>query len=307
MLKGKALKKGDTLGIINISSVGSLNEDRVDGIIKKLKDMGFNVVVGKSCYERYGYLAGSDETRVNDLNNMFANDQVDGIVCIKGGYGAIRVLDKIDYDLIKKHPKFFIGYSDVTAAHIALNQKANLVTFHGPMLIGEFERGISKDSYQYAKALLTGKEKVSYINPDNEELVCVVEGEIKAPIIGGNLSVLVSTLGTDYEIDTKGKILFFEEINEEVYRIDSMLAHLRLMHKLEECSGFIIGKFTKCLEEENGFTIEDLIKQYIKPLNKPTIANFQAGHVSPNYMIPFGVEAYLNATEKELVVEPAVL
>lgn len=306
MLKGKALKKGDTLGIINISSVGS-SKMKVDGIVKKLNDMGFKVVVGKSCNDQYGYLAGSDETRVNDLTKMFADDQVDGIVCLKGGYGAIRILDKIDYELIKRHPKIFIGYSDVTAAHIALNQKANLVSFHGPMLIGEFERGVSTGSYQYAKAVLTGKDRVSYINPENEEIICVVEGETKAPIIGGNLSVLVSTLGTDYEIETKGKILFIEDVNEKVYRIDSMLAHLKLTHKLEACSGFIIGKFTNCIAEEDGFTIEDLINQYIKPLNKPTIANFQAGHISPNYMIPFGVDAYLNAKEKKLVIDTAVL
>jgi len=304
MLKGKALKKGDTLGIINISSVIS-SKDKVASLVNKVKDLGFDVVVGSSCYESFGYLAGTDELRSNDLNKMFGDKKVNGIVCLKGGYGAIRILDKIDYELIKKNPKVFIGYSDVTAMHIALNQKANLVTYHGPMLIGELERGLSEETYRYAKEILTGN-KIKYENPRDDDMICLVDGEVTAPIIGGNLSVIVSTLGTEYEIDTKGKILFLEDIGEKIYRIDSMFAQLKLAHKLEDCCGFIIGKFTNCINEENGFSLEDLINQYIKPLNKPTIINFQAGHVSPNYMIPFGSQVNLNASEKLILVNQAV-
>lgn len=306
LIKGKALKKGDTIGIINISSYVK-DDTKVNTVVSNLENMGFNVKAGQTCYERYGYLAGTDEMRVHDLNMMFSDSKVDAIICLRGGFGSIRILDKIDYEMIKKNPKIFIGYSDVTAAHIAIGQKTGLVTFHGPMLIGEFENGLHELTYKYAFLVLTGKDYVEYQNPLDNEIKCLVKGEVHAPIIGGNLSVMVSTLGTEFEIDTTGKILFIEEIGEEMYRIDTMLSQLRLAKKLDKCVGIILGQFTNCKENEEEFSLNELLNQFFVPLNKPTIMNFQAGHTTPNFSIALGAEAYLNATEKKLVIESALI
>lgn len=301
MIKGKKLKKGDTIGVINMSSVlDSIN--RTDNMINKLKELGFKVKVGKSCYARYGYLAGTDNVRAVDVNEMFKDKNVDAIICLKGGYGSMRILDLIDYEMIKDNPKIFLGYSDVTAVLIALNQLSNLVTFHGPMLIGEFERGFKEETSKYLKAVLSGQNEIDYINPNTEKIQCLMEGEVSAPIVGGNLSLLVSTIGTKYEINVKNKILFIEEVNEAPYKVDRMLTQLKLAGKFNDCCGIIFGNFNNCTEENSGFEVIDIINDIVLPFKKPTIFNLQSGHCSPNLIIPFGVEAYLNAKEKKLII-----
>ncbi|HHW57415.1 MAG TPA: LD-carboxypeptidase [Clostridia bacterium] len=306
MIKPKALKFGDTLGVIAPASPTS-SEENVKKAHKKLMDMGFKVKMGKSCYERYGYLAGTDDLRAADLNNMFRDKEVNGIICLRGGYGTPRILDLIDYKLIKNNPKVFIGYSDITALHIAINQLSNLVTFHGPMvtsdIIGTFSE-FSKDSL-YNSVLYNGFNK-TIKNPVGEEIKIINGGVAEGVIIGGNLSLIVATLGTPYEIRLKGKILFIEEIGEEPYRIDRMLTQLRLSGKLHEAEGIILGDFKNCIpkspEPYDSLTLEQVIEDIIKPLNKPTLFNLKAGHCEPKVTLPFGVKARLDADKGKLTL-----
>lgn len=310
MIKPKGLKIGDTIGVVAPASPTTI--DRVEKAYEKLIGMGFKVIMGESCYSNYGYLAGTDDVRAEDLNKMFKNQEIDGIICLRGGYGTPRILDLIDYDLVKNNPKVFIGYSDITALHIAFNQLSTLVTFHGPMvssdLIGEFSQ-FSKESLY--NSILEGKFQPIIKDP-LDEITIINGGKAEGAIIGGNLSLITSTIGTPYEIDTKGKILFIEEIGEEPYRIDRMFTQLRLSKKLEETEGIILGDFNNCVAEsseyDDSLTLEEIIDQIIKPLGKPTIFNLKAGHCEPMITIPFGVKAKLDADNKVLILleEPIV-
>jgi muramoyltetrapeptide carboxypeptidase len=302
MIKPKGLKLGDTIGIVAPGS--PTTEEKVEKAYKKLKEIGFKVKLGKSCYSKHGYLAGRDELRADDLNSMFRSTEVDGIICLRGGYGSIRILDLLDYNLIRTNPKVFVGYSDITALHIAINQISNLVTFHGPMAASDLAGDISRYSLDSLfNSILSEEFDGKIINP-TEELIAINGGVVEGQIIGGNLSLITSTIGTPYEIDTKGKILFIEEIGEEPYRIDRMLNQLKLSNKLQEAEGIILGNFSNCMPEDPdmSLTLEEVIDDLIRPLNKPTLYNLQAGHCDPNITIPFGVRVRLNADRKEIVV-----
>lgn len=309
MIKPKALKFGDTVGIIAPAS--PTTDEKVKRAQEKLTEMGFKVKMGKSPYERYGYLSGSDDIRAEDVNSMFRDKEIDGIICIRGGYGTPRILDLIDYEMIKENPKVFVGYSDITALHIAFNQKANLVTYHGPMaasdMIGNFS-DFSRDNLY--RAIMNNEPMGKISNPEGEEIVTINGGIAEGTIIGGNLSLIVDTIGTPFEIDVKGKILFIEEIGEEPYNIDRMLNQLRLSGKLHEASGIILGDFNNCEagKHDENLTLEQVINDHIKPIGKPTIYNLQAGHCEPMVTLPFGVRARLDADKKELtILESATL
>jgi len=266
--------------------------------------MGFKVKLGKSCYSKYGYLAGRDELRAEDLNSMFRDTEVDGIICLRGGYGTIRILELLDYNLIRANPKVFVGYSDITVIHIAINQISNLVTFHGPMAASDLAGDISKFSLESLFNSILHEDFDGNLKNPTEELITINGGVAEGQIIGGNLSLIASTIGTPYEIDTKGKIIFIEEIGEEPYRIDRMLNQLKLSNKLQEAEGIILGNFSNCMPEDPdmSLTLEEVIDDLIRPLNKPTLYNLQAGHCDPNITIPFGVRVRLNADRKEIVV-----
>lgn len=302
MIKPKKLKLGDTIGIVAPGS--PTTEEKVEKAYEKLKEMGFKVKLGKSCYSKYGYLAGRDELRAEDLNSMFRDTEVDGIICLRGGYGTIRILELLDYNLIRANPKVFVGYSDITAIHIAINQISNLVTFHGPMAASDLAGDISKFSLESLFNSILHEDFDGNLKNPTEELITINGGVAEGQIIGGNLSLIASTIGTPYEIDTKGKIIFIEEIGEEPYRIDRMLNQLKLSNKLQEAEGIILGNFSNCMPEDPdmSLTLEEVIDDLIRPLNKPTLYNLQAGHCDPNITIPFGVRVRLNADRKEIVV-----
>jgi muramoyltetrapeptide carboxypeptidase len=303
LIKPKALKLGDTIGIIAPASP-TINEN-IKAAEDKLIELGFKVKVGKSPYERYGYLSGTDSTRANDINEMFMDKEIKAIICIRGGYGTPRILELLDYEAIKKNPKIFVGYSDITALHIAFTQKCNLVTYHGPMLSSDMIKDFSEFSKDELFKTLMDPEPLGKIsNPQGEEVVTINGGIAEGTIIGGNLSLIVATIGTPYEIDVKGKLLFIEEIGEEPYKIDRMLNQLRLSGKLEDASGIILGDFNNCEsgKHEENLTLSQVIDDHIKPLKKPTIYNLQAGHCDPMVTLPFGVMARLDADKGELTI-----
>jgi len=303
-MKPRVLKVGDTIGVVAPSSPSKLGESEIVG--KLLKEFGFKAKLGKSCFSSYGYLAGSDEIRANDINNMFLDTEVDGIICLRGGYGTPRILDKLDYDLISKNPKVFVGYSDITAIHIALNNKCDLVTFHGPMVASDIAKQFDDFSkLSFLKAITTTEPMGELYNPEGEQIECLEGGIAEGKIVGGNLSLIAATIGTPYEINTKGKLLFIEDIDERPYRVDRMLTQLRLAGKLEQCSGIILGDFNNCIpnECEDSLTLMEVFMDIIKPLGKPTIYNFKAGHCEPKITVPFGVDAILDANEGQLIIK----
>ncbi len=303
MIKPKALKLGDTIGIIAPAS--PTTDERVIKAQERLIQMGFKVKMGKSPYERYGYLSGTDVVRAEDINTMFKDKEVDGIICIRGGYGTPRILQLLDYQAIKDNPKIFVGYSDITALHIAFTQIAGLVTYHGPMvasdMIGDFS-DFSKDNL--FRAIMNTEPMGKISNPEGEEITTINGGIAEGTIIGGNLSLIADTIGTPYEIDVKGKILFIEEVGEEPYNIDRMLNQLRLSGKLQEANGIILGDFNDCesKKHDENLTLEQVINDQIKPIGKPTIYNLQAGHCNPMVTLPLGVKARLDADKKELII-----
>ena len=233
MIKPKALQKGDRVAIISPASPS--DKSLIDEYIGSLNKLGLKVIVGESCLSEHGFLSGTDDIRANDINCMFADKNIKGIFALRGGYGCARLLDLIDFKLIKKNPKIFIGYSDITALHIAINQKSKLITYHGPMISTELIKGLDEYSADYYKKFIFGYDKVDELfNPEGYNLEIINPGIASGELIGGNLSLICSSLGTKYEINTKNKILFLvfisylvpkeEQINDKFPPISSPLA-----------------------------------------------------------------------------------
>ncbi|HBN82701.1 MAG TPA: LD-carboxypeptidase [Clostridiales bacterium] len=309
MIKPKQLKKGDCIGLLAPS--GPVDDTSViHDMVEGLKNLGFFVKEAKCCYEKYGYLAGKDQERADDVNSFFQDKSIDGILCMKGGYGASRILDLLDYDAIAKNPKVFIGYSDITALHLALNKKCRMVTFHGPVgydVAGEF------DAYTKAfflKAVMSDEPIGQMFNPQEREILFLYGGKAKGSIIGGNLSLVAGTIGTPYEIDTKGKLLLLEDIGEEPYRVDRMLMQLQMSGMLSDCNGIILGDWKNCDPEhpEKSLSLNEIFTDILLPLRKPIIHNVAAGHCKQKLTVPFGVEALLDADACTVTVtESAVI
>ena len=310
MLKGKKLQFGDTIGLIGPSGAVR-KEGAVDRAIQYMKDLGFNVKVGESAHARYGYLSGSDELRARDVNAMFADPEVDAIICTRGGYGTMRMLDMLDYDTIRANPKIFIGFSDITAMHIAFQERCGLVTFHGPMATSwndNFPDGFTKPAI--LNAIMRDEPLGELVNaPDYHARETVNSGCAEGMLVGGNLSLIAGTIGTPYEINTKDRIFFIEEVGERTYCVDRMLTQLRLAGKFDDCAGVVFGDFADCPVEypEFGLTLEEIIRDVAAPCGKPMFTGLQAGHVSPSLTLPFGVKVRMDADACSLTVLEAAV
>ncbi|MDQ3048236.1 MAG: LD-carboxypeptidase [Bacteroidota bacterium] len=293
-VKPAALKPGDTIAIS--SPAGAVWDDvQTEKFISIISELGFKVKRGETLISRYGYFAGDDVFRAKELNELFADKEIKGIFCMKGGWGCARILDKLDYDLIRKNPKVILGFSDITSLLIALNAKAGLITFHGP--VGN--SGWNDFTVGYFKKLLIEKEKVLYSSTgkveDNPVTIC--GGKAKGILIGGNLSVVASMMGSEFLPSWKDKILFLEEVKEEPYRIDRMLTQLKLAGVMEMISGIVIGKCVKCLAEEpqKAFTYEQVLEQHLKPLGIPAFYGAMIGHIENKFTLPLGALAEIDA------------
>lgn len=302
MIKPERLKKGDTIGVISPSSPS--DREDVDRLEQELISQGFKVKMGKSPYERNKYLAGTDELRAEDINGMFADREVDAILCVRGGYGSPRLLDRLDYDLIGRNPKIFMGFSDITALHIGFTQISNMVTYHGPMGTVDIKDGLDEFSRaSLIDVLMSGQEGIILENPKDVDLQVIVDGLGEGEIIGGNLSLIADTMGTPYEIETRGKLLFIEEISEKPRNIDRMLNELRLAGKFEDACGIILGDFNDCdIDDQNSFSLMEVLEGYFKDLDIPVVYDFKSGHCQPMITIPFGVRARLDTAKKQVVL-----
>lgn len=297
LLKPKALELGDTIGIIAPSSPAP--KDTMEKSLGIFMQYGYRVKLGETINAQYGYLSGTDEMRAQDVNRMFADSEVDAIFCLRGGYGTPRILDKIDYESIRNNPKIFVGYSDITALHVAIHKNTGLVTFHGPM-VAELAKTMDPLTWPTLFQHLTNGGPVGrYAEPLDMFQYTLTDGVVEGPLVGGNLCLLVAALGTPYEIDTKDKILFVEDIGEEPYSIDRMLTQLKLAGKLESAKGIIFTDFSEDEPKQykNSLTMEQILNDIVKPLGIPSYYGLKAGHCQPNLTLPYGVHTRLNATE----------
>jgi muramoyltetrapeptide carboxypeptidase len=293
-IKPKALQTGDTVAIS--SPAGAVwDQNQIEIFSNILKSFGFNVIKGKTLTEKYGYFAGTDEIRANELNELFANSNVKGIFCMKGGWGCARILEKLDYEIIRKNPKVLIGFSDITALLLAITHHTGLITFHGP--VGN--SGWNDFTKNVFKSVVIEKNSFEFPgNPFHELLpVTINRGIATGELFGGNLTVLTSLLGSKYVPDFKNKILFLEEAKEEPYSIDRMLTQLKLCGVLDEISGFVFGKCAKCTAEDpqKAFTFEEVLLQHIKPLKIPAFYGAMIGHIEHKLTVPIGINATINA------------
>lgn len=301
MKRPVGLKAGDRVAVIAPASpVKEALEETLDKVRDNILGLGYEPVIYPSCYDKYGYLAGEDSVRLKDLHDAFSDVSIQGIICLRGGYGTPRLLQRIDYDLIGRHPKIFLGYSDITALHTVFNQKSHLITYHGPMA-----PDLRHDPYS-EKSLrdhLSGLYLESaFENPVNQSFEVITSGYGKGMLCGGNLSLLVASLGSPYEIDTTGKILFIEEVDEEVYAIDRMLNALALAGKFDDCSGIILGTWSDCRPGDYGMPLRMAIETLIQPCGKPMINGLQAGHTYPQMTLAMGEMIEMDVTDTKVTI-----
>jgi len=309
-LKPKRLSSGDTIGLIAPSSNTWENQE-IYFAMDILRSFGFKVKPGKFLFQRHGYLAGFDKQRASDLNAMFADNSVDGIICLRGGYGSPRILPEIDYALITNHPKVFLGYSDVTALLNAIYARSGLMTFHGPIAKQNFSDYTLNN---FKKILFEPQTNIELATPPffepmegraekDNRLTVVSPGKASGRLIGGNLSLMVKLIGSPFEPDYKGKILFLEDVEEAPYRIDGMLTHLRLAQRLDQLAGIVFGKCTQCeVTDGNSLSVEQVLQDRLGDLGIPVLSGVMIGHIDDMATIPVGASATLDATNKRLVL-----
>lgn len=310
-LKPRVLKPGDKVAIIAPSTPA--DPEKVKRSERGIRALGLIPTYYPSCFEHHGHLAGVDKIRLKDIHDAFSNPDISGVICMKGGSGATRLLDKIDYSLIEANPKLFVGYSDITALHLAFQKKCNLVTVHGPMALSDmfaYEGDtVTLDPYtaKWYKSNLFNPDPLGTVeNPADQPLKTINGGIATGELVGGNLSLLLSTLGSPYEIDTRGKILFIEEVHESAYVVDRMLSALALAGKFKDAAGIVLGTFTNCNPEKktsykgSDLSLDEIFNEVVKPWDKPTVLNLYGGHNTPQLSFPLGVSVRLDADARTL-------
>ncbi|WP_426234987.1 S66 peptidase family protein [Pseudomonas sp. TWP3-2] len=297
-----ALPSEGLIGVIAPAGPATLDTDKA---VQWMRARGYGLRVFPGVYEKDGYLAGSDDVRLNDLHAAFADPEVDAIICLRGGYGTPRLLDQIDFDLLSRNAKPFIGYSDITALHLAISRYAGFVTFHGPLLnadlLGDKEPPTVTSFFAMLRGQLTAGSVLNH--PVAWPLTTLEPGIAHGRLLGGNLAMLTAVMGTPYEMDAEGVILFLEDINEPLYRIDRMLTHLRLAGVLGKLRGVLVGDVAGVDTD----ALNRLLKQTFAPLRIPVLSGWRSGHCNPNLTLPMGALVRLDAGKKELMLEQDVV
>ena len=314
ILKPRRLAAGNTIGLVAPAGPSS-DDESVRFSIELLESFGFQVKQGQHVFERDQYLAGDDRDRAADVNAMFADDKVDAIFTLRGGYGTQRILPLLDYDVIKKNPKVFIGSSDITGILIAMHERTGLVGFHGPSAGGNYSDYALEE---WRKVLWQPADRTRIAAPPPiETRPGLVEkknritrfsgGAAEGRLIGGNLTLVSTLMGTPFEPDFRDRIIFLEDVNEAPYRIDRMLTQLWLAGKLQHAAGIAFGKFTKTEDDGNTFSIEEIIQRRCGSLGIPVVGGLMIGHIADKTTVPMGIRARLDADAGSLeLLEPAV-
>jgi muramoyltetrapeptide carboxypeptidase len=312
--KPARLRKGQTIGIVAPASNVDENEE-TRFAIDVIRSFGFEVKLGEHIFARTQYLAGTDRERADDVNRMFADTGVDAIFCLRGGYGTPRMLPFLDYDVIRSHPKILLGYSDITALLLAIHKMTGLIGYHGPIArqnfsdytLSEFKRVLfNPKSTTVIGSPPPFETREGYVDDENR-ITRFVGGTARGRLVGGNLSLLTTLLGTPYEPDFEKRILFLEDVGESPYSIDRMLTQLWLAGRLQQVAGIAIGKFTDTDTSGNSYSVEEVIRMRCEPLGVPTIRGLMFGHVDDQTVVPIGINAELDADAGTLtLLEPAV-
>lgn len=310
VLKPKRLSEGDTVGVIVPASM-VFELDSIDRGREQLEALGFRVKIGAHARGRYGNLAGRDRERAEDINAFFADPDVKGVIAFSGGWGTPRLLPYLDYDAIRRNPKVLMGFSDITGLLNAVHRKTGLVTFHGPNADSRYEPYTLENM---RRVVMSAEPPGTLSNPakrpedliDRENRIVVLrEGVASGRLVGGNLTLVASTIGTPYEIDTDGAILFLEDTHEELYRIDRMLTQLWLAGKLERLAGFVFGRCTDCPIEGPALSMGELLRERFGHV--PSIWGLSFGHIEKKLTLPIGVSATLDASAKTLSITEAAV
>ena len=298
------LQRGDTVGIVTLAS--PYPAENINQAVANLKNSGLNVVLGKHVYAQTGIVAGTDEQRASDLMDMFVDKRVKMILSTRGGTGAFGVLPYLDYNIIASNPKIVSGYSDISIVLNVLNQFTGLITFNG-LLLEDFVPTTPEYNFtSFYTAVSTFQSPRQILNPPNIPIKSLVPGNVTGRIVGGNLTSIVDSLGTPYEIDTKGKILLLEEQSEPSTKIYRYLNHLKIAGKFRDCAGIIMGECTNCIEAY-GKSWDDVINDLLIPLGKPLITNLTTSHGIYKATIPIGANVNLDSRNGKItVLEPAV-
>ncbi|WP_153721102.1 S66 peptidase family protein [Sporosarcina cascadiensis] len=303
-VKPQQLQRGDTIGIVTLGS--PLAANRITEGIRMLQSMGYKVVVGEHVYSANGFLAATPRQRASDLMKMFTNPEVKLILPTRGGVGVASILPFLDFTVIKQNPKIVSGYSDITILLNVLFEYADLISFQSLLLLDFNSRTPAYNFNQFFAATSSVTAPWQIINPPEVPLIGAVPGNVTGPIVGGNLTSFVGTLGTSYEINTEGRILLLEETHEPVNTVYRYLTHLAMAGKFEDCAGIIMGQCTNC-ETAYGKSYVDLINEFLVPLGKPLLTNLATAHDYYKAAIPIGASMNMDTVNRKLtVMEPVV-
>ncbi len=310
-IKAKKLNKGDRVAIIAPGTAVSSPDD-----IKKVRDVadyfGLEAVFGKNVESGSGYKTRSVKERVDDIHWAFSDNSINAVFCIRGGYGSASLLDSIDFEIIKNNPKIFCGYSDITALHLAIYKLTGLVTFHGPVMLSAFD-DITINSFE---KVFFENELIEYKNPESNKLrnynpIHIIKaGKANGELVGGNLTLICSLMGTKYEIETKNKILFIEDVGEEPYKLHRMLTQLIVSKKIDSIKGLIIGKCNDCNSKSNNtWDMSEMEVYYdlLRTYNIPIMYGHLIGHTNSQFILPLGIEITINTDDKSLIFSEKAL
>jgi muramoyltetrapeptide carboxypeptidase len=298
------LREGDTIAIVAPGSTVE-HPDLLDPGIRMLENMGFRVRLDDRIFQSSRYLAGEDHSRAEELMRAFEDRSVRAIMALRGGYGCSRLIPLLMEKRLRRNPKVFMGFSDITTLHLFFRRRFGWITFHGPMAAAQGFGSMSADQQHHLTALWTDPDYRAALR--FPQLETIVPGTAEGVLTGGCLSLVVTSIGTAYEIRTDGKILLLEDHGEPPYRLDRMLTHLQLAGKLESIAGMVLGDFPGCEPGHGNYTAMDTLREIVGKLRVPVLANFPVGHGAENWALPLGARVRVDAEERSLsFLEPAV-
>ncbi len=304
-----ALRPGMTVALVSPASPLK-DRSEYDRAVKRMRARGLKPRMSSTAREALGYLAGEDRARGRDLNAAFADEDVDAVWCLRGGYGCLRTLPHVDFDIIRRHPKVFVGYSDITVLHLAIQKLVGLVTFHGPMPGSQIPDASWADVERVVMADAAAGRIGAESSGEAAGPLTLRGGVAEGPLTGGNLSLLTRLMGTPFEPDLRGRILFLEDVGEAPYRVDGMLSQLRLAGKLQACAGVVFGHFTQPKGEgaADSSAMGRTLRELTADLDVPVLWGFRCGHIPNQTTVPYGVRARLDAEAGSLeLLRPAVV
>jgi muramoyltetrapeptide carboxypeptidase len=307
MIKAQALRKGDTIGLITPASKPQVHA-KIEKSVKYFESLGYRVTLGKSIEKQYGYLAGTDKERADDVHSMFRDKKVKAMFFLRGGYGTLRLLPQLDYDLIKRNPKIVVGYSDATSLHLAMYKMAGLSScFFGPMPGVDIWNGFDSFAEECMWRALTSTKPLGELPMNETEglpLIKTRRESVEGRLFGGNMTVFSSVIGTPYMPSLKNRIFLFEDVTEPPYRIDRYFAQLKAAGALDSAKAILLGQFSDCDEPDRTkptLTTEEAIKEHLASLKVPILSNLPFGHVPRQWTVPMGAKVKVSGRKISVV------